>query len=348
MTKYYYSTKQDINLINNSYAFIAYLVFGINKTNQIHNFTKLFNTEVKAINVYPNDYQNSYLNHKTRGICRQDPKDKKIIIEMLGYKQAKPQSYSFLIHEGLHEFSHAFADILPTVFAPLPQYNIINGIKHEIDMGLIKETDAKTHKFVATHYYGKLLNETMMDIISSIGVNLFYLQNTNINIIFNQDYTKWHNVTTTFSKLTSITRLAIAAFANTPNINYYQVFKSGKSIFNLSIILNDNHKYKVNDFLYGILFDPLHIENVYNKFMKKDSYRTLCHLLDEIFTEWQNNHKISQNKILIATNYLKKYLNLKLEYYTKNKIITFNNAKKIQTNFNNIYNSLKIEYNLPN
>jgi hypothetical protein len=66
-------------------------------------------------------------------------------------------------------------------------------------------------------------------------------------------------------------------------INYQDVVNSGASMIDVGTKMNNGETYKENDFLYGIVFEPLHIETEFDKFMGAGEYRKHCELLDRIF-----------------------------------------------------------------
>ena len=54
-----------------------------------------------------------------------------------------------------------------------PDGIIRNSILYKNHMGMIRESNAKTGELVGQHYYEKMYNETMMDIITSMAINCF-------------------------------------------------------------------------------------------------------------------------------------------------------------------------------
>ena len=135
MTKYKFQSERDKKLINDAFHNIAYLIFGRNNQTKINDFYHLFDSEVKEVNIYPQGTRTNFINAYCPGICRKDPQDDKIVIEMLGYKDAVPSQYLFLEHEATHEFSHAFVDLLPYAFAKQEEGYVRNGIRYKNVMG---------------------------------------------------------------------------------------------------------------------------------------------------------------------------------------------------------------------
>ncbi len=354
MTKYYYSCELDKNLIEKSFNNVALLIFGKNNSRRIEAFEDYFEKRVSQVNVYPQGTVTEYLNNTTPGRCRPD-KDGNIIIEMLGYKGARNDQLSWIKHEGTHEFCHSFVDLLHEVLSNksaritndgfLYENSITkNGILHKNCSGKIIEIDSKTGELVGL--YGKMFNETMMDIISSMAINCFDSNGrvTSVDDIIRLNFNDWGNETTGYSIFTSITRLTIAAFSNNGFINYQNAVDKGLSIFDGTTTMANGDTYKINDFLYGIVFDQLHIEEEFDKFMGSGSYKIFCGYLDSLFTISLSEQKLPSSEVKRVMNILPDFLNKKINYYRQNGILDLKGADKIVGNFNQIWNSMQQEY----
>jgi len=342
MTKYIYKDDKDKLLINNSFNNIAYLILGKNNKKRINILRKVFEEKVKRVCIIPQGNKTSRINEHVPGICYLDEASNKIIIEMLGFVNSKSNQALFIEHEGTHEFCHAIVDILSDDEFSAREGEIIDGVKCSNSMGLIKETDPETGEFVDNRFYNKMFNETMMDIISSMAINA--TKGRNIDDMLYKPYTAWNNATTGYSTFTSITRLAIAAFSNNPNANYSNISKSGEGIFDVETIMENGKSYKANDFLYGIVFDQLYIGRQFDKFMGKGYYRLLCHFLDRMFVNYKDSREINPSDVKVVMNVLADFLNKKYQYYVSNGIMKKENANKMISNFNVIWNSLQSEY----
>lgn len=346
MTSYYYVSNEDKKLVEQSFNNVAWIVFGKRDKDKIAAFKELFESEVKKVNVFPQGTITSYLSSKTPGICRLDEESNKIVIEMLGYGKSIASQHPFIKHEGTHEFCHAFADLLPMAFSKQIDGIVKKGIRCKNHMGMIKETDPVSGKLIGQNYYGKMFNETMMDIVTSMSINAFdSSSNKTVDDILRTQFSKWGNSRTSYSIFTSLTRLTIAAFSNNGFINYQNLVNSGYGIFDVTTKMNNGESYKANDFLYGILFDPLHIEQEFDKFMGQGSYRTFCEYLDRLFLTFLENQEIPSDEIKRIMNILPDFLNKKMNYYRQQGIIDLNGQNKIVENFNKIWNSMQLEYN---
>lgn len=346
MTKYYYTCEEDKRLIEKSFYNIAYIIFGKKNADKINTFEGYWEQMVSNVNVFPQDSLHDRIDHSTPGICRLDDKTKKIIIEMLGYKGSNSRQSSWIKHEGTHEFCHSFVNLLPKLMSEHEDGIIKDGISCENHMGMIRETNPSTGELVGQHYYGKMFNETTMDIISSIAINYFDSNSNSktVNDILNNNYNDWGNEKTGYSIFTSLTRLAIAAFSNVANPNYDSIVKSGYGIFDVKTKLKNGETYRANDFLYGIVYDPLHIEEEFDKFMGNGYYRTFCEYLDRLFTLSLSNQKLPSDEVKSVMNILPDFLNKKINYYRKNNLMDLETSNQIVGNFNRIWNSMQKEY----
>ena len=264
---------------------------------------------------------------------------------MLGYSRSHPTQHSFIKHEGTHELCHAFANILPKIFSKNPEGIIKKGIKCKNHMGMIKESNPSNNELVGQHYYGKMFNETMMDIITSMSINTFdSTSQTSVDNVLYTSQEQWGNSKTSYSIFTSITRLTIAAFSNNGFINYQNIVNTGYGIFDATTLMYNGETLKANDFLYGILFDQLHIEHEFDRFMGEGSYRIFCEYLDRLFIKCLENQEIPSEEVKLIMNILPDFINRKINYYKQHGLLDKKGANKIIGNFNHIWNSMQTEY----
>lgn len=347
MTKYYYTCEEDRGLIIKSFNNIALMIFGKGEKNRrkIDVFDDYFEKYVSEVNIYPDGTKTKNLSSRTPGMCRID-KDGKIIIEMLGYAKAPKSKYSWIKHEGTHEFCHCFVDLLSRILEKNQQGVIKKGILVKSHMGMIQQTDPRTGELVGQHYYGKMFNETTMDIISAMAINNYDSNGNTVTVddILRINYKDWGNEKTGYSIFTSITRLAIAAFSNNGFVNYQDIVNMGYSMFDATTTMCNGSKKKVNDFLYGIVFDQLHIEEEFDRIMGEGYYKIFCEYLDRLFIMSLENQKLPSEEVKLVMNILPDFLNKKMDYYKRNGLITIEGANKIIGNFNMIWNSMQKEY----
>ena len=97
-------------------------------------------------------------------------------------------------------------------------------------------------------------------------------------------------------------------------------------------------------FLYGIVFDPLHTDQEYDRFMGPGSYRVFCEYLDRLFFIFVKSQQIPPEEVKSIMNILPDFLNRKISYYLQHGIIDRDGADQIVGNFNRIWNSMQSEY----
>lgn len=356
MTRYVYGSQMDANLIGNSFSYLSKMIFGSKKAENISLMKDLFEKSVEKVEVVPWGVNTENVSFNTPGICMVLD-DNKFAIEMWGYINAPMNQHKWIEHECVHELCHSFAGILPMLDPKIivkQGKEKVNGevktfdIVRENQAGLIKETDRATGESIGRHYYGKMFNETTMDMVSAMAINNFApdITTTTIDDVLQNNYVTTGNQETGYTIFTSITRLMIAAFSNVgfQNFNYQQIADIGESIFTLKATLADGSEVKANDFLYGIMFDPLHIEQEFDKYMGDDAYRTVCQFLDGMFLEYQRTKKISPDSVKLIMNLLPDFCNKKMSDYEKRGAISEEERIAMVGNFNKIWNSMQSEY----
>ena len=92
------------------------------------------------------------------------------------------------------------------------------------------------------------------------------------------------------------------------------------------------------------MFDPLHIEQEFDKYMGDDAYRTVCQFLDGMFLEYQRTKKISPDSVKLIMNLLPDFCNKKMSDYEKRGAISEEERIAMVGNFNKIWNSMQSEY----
>lgn len=355
MTKFNYSSYIDKNFCDKAFYYNAWLLFG--KDNfKIDKFKQYFLDSVKQVNILPYGSTGKYITPKKPGICCTINDGIEIEIEAAGVKNAPLSKHQWILHEIVHEFCHAFSHLAPQIYSKYPQGKLINDdeartIKCENTMGIISEKNPHTKELIGFRFYGDMFRETMMDMITSIGLVSFEPQYTNKNVnadtILRKHYNDWHASETGYTIFTSITRLLIAAFSNNGNINFQQLIKEGKGIFNVDVVMKNGTNLKANDFIYGIMCDPLHIQDTFDKYMGEGVYRLFSRLLDKSFILYKRTGELPEDfttDLKVIMKYIANFLNVKLSDYVDNKLLDINGKNKIIDNFNIIWNSMLTEY----
>ncbi len=349
MTKFLYQSQDDLKLIENSFSYLMKMIFGTNNNvKRASNLRELFAQKVEDIKIYPWGTITENLNSSTPGICKYvsgKNSDKRISIEMWGYTNAPKNKHKFIEHEGVHEFCHAIVNLLSLVNS---QKVVKKGVVRKNFAGLIRESDEKTGNLVENHYYGKMFNETMMDIISAMAINNFgpsITDTTTDNLIY-KNYVASGNQKTGYTFFTSITRLMITAFSNIgfSNFNYQKIVDKGYGIFDLNVELSNDVIVRANDFLYGIVFDPLHIEKEFDKYMGEDAWRTVCHAIDSWFINYIKTGKLPAENVKLIMDYIPDFCNKKMADYERRGLLTESERINMAGKFNRIWNSMQKEY----
>ena len=355
MTKYSYSNNIDKNICDRAFYYNAWLLFGKNNT-KVNTFKQHFEETVKQINILPYDSNGKYITPIKPGICKTISNDNELEIEAAGTKNAPLDRYYWILHEIVHEYCHAFAHMASRIFTNYPQGKIINDveigrIKCENSMGLIAEKNPNTGDLIGYHYYGDMFRETMMDMITSIGLVAYESQYSKKGVtadtIFISHHDEWHVSKTGYALFTSITRLLITAFSNSGYVNYQDLINQGKSIFNVEVIMRNGENLKANDFIYGIMCDPLHIQDSFDKYLGEDAYRLFAKLLDRNFIQYKQTELLPQTfteDLKVIMKYIANFLNVKLSDYIDKGLLTVKDKNKIVDNFNVIWNSMLSEY----
>ncbi len=341
MTKVRYGKKEDIELINIGFFYNAWLIMGKKNKKLIFKFLNIYNKRVKEINIYKKDEKGKLINYtKVPGICYYDVPSQKLIIEY--YKDDPNKTYEDIIvkHRVVHENSHAFADLLPLMYGQNKQGIVKDSVIYRNEMGLIATLDYHTKDYIEHHYYNKFFNETMMDIMAALAIKFYVKKEKFYNIWdIEPEYLK---ITSSFyEKFIPLTFLAIAAFSNDV-VDYYQLLKKGYGICNLKI----NKDLILNDFLYGIYYDPQHIERVFNKINGKVTYKILCEELDYLYIAYKEQHIWRKDKLIFAIRIIDLYRLKKIQYYLENNIVSRDKLIKIMLNFEKVLIYVKDYYGI--
>lgn len=141
-----------------------------------------------------------------------------------------------------------------------------------------------------------------------------------------------------------MTRLALAAFNNDPNVDYDKMISEGQNLFFSRIKGRNGEVMMKNDLLYGYMADPLHTKREFEKIAGPGSYDKFMYALDEVFNNTLTTGRIESKKIKQYMKVLPSFLNLKLKRYKELGIYNDEDIVKLTSNFNKIWNEMKKEY----
>lgn len=201
--------------------------------------------------------------------------------------------------------------------------------------------------------YGKLFEETMMDMKASMalaefdkdyqvrnpGVTADTILSNNVNIWADSQHTA-------YTKMIPLTQLMIAAFSNEPDINYHKCIQNGFPMERILSERKNGERLYVNDFLYGMMFDPIHIMEEYDKYMGDGEYIELLKLTDLIYKECLESDKINPQLMKKSMIKIANFANNRTTYLKENGTFSDEDVLRLSGKFNNIWNSMLREYNI--
>ena len=268
------NVKKDEIEINRAYADILKL-FG--QENQ--RIINACNNRISDITTYPFNYVGNGINNREPGKTGyENGINSKINVRVKGTEHSNvsdAQISHYIRHELIHAFTAAAYDAfgnhkLAGYNNNIPFYNntIINGKECQAVDGTIYEKDISGTGKNKIHNGGYC--ESMADILaicSKIAFDdNFRAQGISIDTVLKKSISDWNinNITTGYFSSIPLSRLTIAAFSNFPNANYQYILDNGGSIFSTTTT-DKGVEVKINDFLYGIMNDPIYIAKEFDK-----------------------------------------------------------------------------------
>lgn len=244
----------------------------------------------------------------------------------------------FVLYEGIHEVCHACVNILTETS---DKHLLGKQVDNELRLnrnGLIGIYDAKTLKPKDEHYYFKMFNETMMDIITTIGMECGIYESGRVDSVL-KGSVKGEN--TRYKEFVPLTLLYISALSNNPNPNYTNIVNEGNGIvYNKTLLANGKRVY-TNDFLYGFACDPLYIEDEFDKYTLKDEFKEICKLMDIYYAK--NKKKYDDMIVKYSMKYLAKFIHNKLN---NSKLFNKDEQIGILNNFKAQFVKTMLHYNV--
>lgn len=329
MTVYESQNNLDRNLVRESLNPLLKIIFGINHSKENNDFIELFEQKVKRIIISPAKNTNKVIGNYIKN------KDETYSVVISGYSEMNKTTAK---KNAIKIFIEIFTDIIPKLNKDenIPNSNEIK--TNETD--LIKVYDKN---LLSNKTYGTFFHDMAVEIISSIAINQSPFFDHTIEEILTENPHKWENDNTINPDFIKIIQLTIAAFSNNPNINYDELSDMNLGIFDTNTTMHDNTILKDNDFLYGIIWNPLHIEKEFDKYMGEGFYKIFCDYIDTIYyNELIEDKKITKKEKKLISDILASFMNLRINDYISNGMISIDEAKKIRNNFKKIKeNSLK-------
>lgn len=358
MLDYPFRNETDAILASATFQRIANLIFGKKNVSFINQFKNIFEVYVTHLEILPQGEESDILTGNIAGACylfkkeaHPELEDQAIGITIRGLEGATNDKADTIVHECTHEFVHAFTELATRIRAKYRNGVDRNNTHVCNSFGTIEETrvvDGETVK----EEYGIMFQETMTDMIASMALVTFPPKDdVTIDNILTDSHIDIGNSTSAYDFFTSISRLMIAAFSINGAISYDELAKNGNGIFDTRTILADGSSVFTNDFLYGIVFDPMHIEQVYDEVMGAGQYKELCKSFDNLFAHYKNTTYSNREQILMdigpqvkksIMEVLPQFVNRRL-YMLRDKT-TQRQRDQIASNFNRIWNEMQIQY----
>jgi len=337
-------------LLENSKNYLLGITIGSNNINY-RRFYNGFTKAVRTVKILPYGSYSQEVSPRCPGVCISDIHDGTANIEMYGLQRRSIRDIQAVKHEFTHEYSHALCNYLGYIMEPNSR-KYINGngetYTKRIGAGQIIYTNDIT---LETLSLGKMFAETFADMLTTMALIAkdpnYPDKNVTVDTILKQHVDTWGDSQTGYSIFTSLTRLMIAAFSNAPIVNYQTVADYGQSICTINAITNTGRKVRANDFLYGMVFNPMEIERKYDFFMGRGAYIDLCSRIDAVFDEYLRTGiytKHMKEEIKYFMTVLSHFCNAKKKYNLGCGIWDINDANAAVSNYNKVWNKLQSEY----
>ena len=247
-----------------------------------------------------------------------------------------------LLHTEAHELFHMFSALVPGIMKNNKNIYYENGNLYYNCIG-----NYMVYKNNESVELGLMFTETLTDLLATISLNTYsphyYKRDTANKILRTNHFVGIENISD-YTFFTSMTRLALAAFNNDPNVDYDSMILNGQNLFFSRIKGRNGQILMKNDLLYGYMADPLHTKREFEKIIGPESYDKFIYALDEVFKNALNTNSIDKDKIKLYMKVLPNFLNLMLKKYKQLGIFNDDDIVKITSNFNKIWNEIKKEY----
>ena len=207
--------------------------------------------------------------------------------------------------------------------------------------GFLVSLDAKKR-------YGKLFEETMMEIKASMALAEFdkdyQLRNPEVtaDTILKYNINNWGDTLnySAYSKMIPLTQLMIAACSNEPNIQYHRWIQEGYPMDNLISIRKNGKKLYVNDFLYGMMYDPIHIMEEFDKYMGDGKYIDFLKKTDMLYEKCVKTDKIDDKLMKNLMKTIAEFANRRTKDLQYKGFFSTEEVYKLSGNFNKIWNGI--------
>ena len=337
-------------LLDNSKNYLLGITIGTRHINYIDLYNG-FTRAVKTVKVLPYGSYSQEINRRCPGVCISNGLEGTANIEMYGLQNRSIKDIQTVKHEFTHEYSHALCNYLGHLMEP-------NGKKFVDRNGEVYTKRNGAGQIIYTNdttletiLLGNMFTETFADMLTTMALITkdpnYPNKNVTVDTVLKQHVDTWGDAQTGYSIFTSLTRLMIAAFSNAPTINYQTVVDNEQSICTINAITNAGKRVRANDFLYGMVFNPMEIEKKYDFFMGTGAYIDLCSRIDAVFDEYLKTGVYTahmKEEIKYFMTVLSHFCNAKKKYNLGCGIWDINDANAAVSNYNKVWNKLQSEY----
>lgn len=346
MSRFTYGDKEnDMATCEKAIRYNLRLICGSDKVTEEKYLSEFLN-KVQTFQTYNKGTTNNYVNSNQEGLTRLDDNGF-LHIDVIGNGGQETDGKDKVLNHVVHECCHAFNHLLYLKNAQNIKGIIRDGVYYYPSMGLIGTKDAVTMKPVGQKFYGDMYRESLMDIMTNIALvsfdDNFKKSGVNADVVLTDPYYK-RKVDSAMSQFNPLMQLMISAFSNNPNISYSKLINDGIGIYDCKVKKNNGTEMMANDFLYGIMCDPFHIESEFNRVMGEEpSYRMLTELLDSVYATGvleANLPEPNKKAIRFAIEKISEFLNKKCEINVNNGTYTQDEANRLISKYNTIYNEV--------
>lgn len=338
-------TEDDIKILNKALDYNARFRVGRNSqaNKSLSNKFSENMTQIKAIK--PGE-KGEYIGGNTGGafFSKMNGRNMEYYIEYFSTMGKTNQQKKACLEIAVHEVSHAYSTFMPMIYrAPNSGVRIENYIYKNGRSGIIEKysLDGKLIK-----RYGKMAIETMNDIITYAMMAKFEpgYATEDVDTILKVNYKAYGGRDiSSYTFLTSLTKMMLGAFANA-NTSYERILDANLGIANIPYITHNGKKMQVNDFLYGMLCDPIHIQMEYDKIMGDGKYEELSDILDSLYEAHMQNRRLDSSKVKHVMTVVPEFANKKFRIGIANGTYKPEDKNGLVGDFNSLWNSMQKQY----
>lgn len=338
-------TEDDMKILNKALDYNVRFRVGRNSqaTKSLNNKFMEKMTQIRSIKPGENG---EYIGGNTGGafFSKMNGGNKEYYIEYFSTMGKTNQQKKDCLEVAVHEVSHAYSTFMPMIYrSPNSKIRICNNMykngtsgrieKYSLDGRLIKE-------------YGKMAIETTNDIITYAMMAKFEpgYATEDVDTILKVNYKAYGGRDiSAYTFLTSLTKMMLGAFANAKT-SYERILDKNLGIADIPYINQKGKRMQANDFLYGMLCDPIHIQMEYDKIMGDGKYEELSDILDSLYEAHMQNRRLDPAKVKRVMTVVPEFANKKFRIGIANGTYIPEDKSGLVGDFNSLWNSMQRQY----